>query len=74
MSSKQRRGMFARLKGRVSRPKELTDIKRQTGARTKPTADKRYKAMHPGKRVSKYGKVYYETRRDRSDKNKTKKI
>lgn len=32
--------------------------------------DKRYPALKPGKRKSKSGKVYYEDRRNRSDKNK----
>lgn len=31
--------------------------------------DKLRRAKHPGKRVSKAGKTYYETRRNRSDKH-----
>lgn len=36
--------------------------------------DKRLKAKHPGKRISKNGNVYYEYRANRSDKNRTKKL
>jgi hypothetical protein len=32
-------------------------------------ADKSRKALKPGKRISKTGKVYWETRRNRSDSN-----
>jgi len=36
--------------------------------------DKRYAALHPGKRRSKSGKTYYESRRNRADKNKRKRL
>ena len=37
-------------------------------------ADKKYKALHPGKRVSEDGNVYYEYRKNHSDKNRTKRL
>lgn len=39
----------------------------QTGKRKSPILDKKRRAMRPGKRRSKRGKIYYETRRNRSD-------
>lgn len=45
----------------------------QTGS-SNTKADKRYKAQHPGKRVSKKGKTYYEHRKNRSDRNITKRL
>ena len=46
--------------------KVLTRLKRQTGS-TNLLKDSRKKALPPGKRISKNGKVYYETRVDHSD-------
>jgi len=45
----------------------------RTKKRTKAQllADKRLKAKKPGKRVSESGEVYYESRENRSDKNRT---
>jgi len=40
---------------------------KQTGRRKSLRLDRMRKAKPPGKRVSKRGKVYYETRRNRSD-------
>lgn len=40
---------------------------RQIGI-TNKIKDMRLKAMHPGKRISKYGNVYYERRKNRTDK------
>jgi hypothetical protein len=42
-------------------------IYKQTGVRKSIKLDKKRKAKLPGKRVSKSGKIYYETRRNRSD-------
>lgn len=41
---------------------------KQTGKRKSLKLDRKYKAKPPGKRKSKSGKTYYETRRNRSDK------
>jgi len=45
----------------------------QTG-KTNMTKDKKYKAMTPGKRVSRFGNVYYEYRKNRSDKDPQNRI
>lgn len=37
------------------------------GSTSNPEADKKRKALKPGKRISRNGKVYYESRRNRSD-------
>lgn len=47
---------------RVLKQKGKTDIER----------DKARKALLPGKRISKTGKVYWETRKNRSDARKSK--
>ena len=39
----------------------------QTGSEKNPIKDERYKALKPGKRISKSGKIYYEYRANRSD-------
>ena len=41
---------------------------KQTGKRKSLKLDRKRKAKPVGKRVSKNGNVYYETRRNRSDK------
>jgi len=41
----------------------------QTGSEKSPKKDNKYKALLPGKRISKNGKVYYEYRANRSDIN-----
>ncbi len=46
--------------------KVLTKLKRQTGS-SNLIKDSRKKALPPGKRISKSGKVYWETRADHSD-------
>ena len=52
--------------------------KYQTGKQTKTgyIADRRRKpgAKHPGKRTSKSGKVYYERRVNRSDKDRRERV
>jgi len=50
-------------------PRTLRSVKYQTG-KSKTKADKPRKAMLPGKRLSKHNKVYWETRKNRSDKKK----
>ena len=46
---------------------------RQTGKSDK-AKDKKLTAKKPGKRISKSGKTYTERRRNRSDKNKKKRL
>jgi hypothetical protein len=47
--------------------KVLKIVKYQTGTRKSILKDKQRKALPPGKRRSKSGKTYWETRRNRSD-------
>lgn len=49
------------------KPKVIKRLE-QTGSRTDILRDLRRKALMPGKRISKTGKVYWETRRNRSDR------
>ena len=44
----------------------------QTGTRKSVAADRARKALLPGKRISKTGKIYFESRRNRSDRLKSK--
>jgi len=58
-----------RRKKRTGLPRTLRAVKYQTG-RSSTKADSPRKAMLPGKRISKSGKKYWETRKNRSDKRK----
>jgi len=49
------------------KPKVVYSKKRQTGKRIDLVADKKRKALSPGKRISKTGKTYYEYRKNRTD-------
>ena len=44
----------------------ITKSSQQIGKSIK-NIDKKWVALPPGKRISKYGKVYYERRKNRSD-------
>ena len=46
---------------------ETIKVLSQTGTRVSRKRDSGRKATYPGKRVSKTGKVYWETRRNRTD-------
>lgn len=48
------------------KPRALTRDTRQTGS-SDMARDKKRKALAPGKRISKNGKIYYENRKNRSD-------
>lgn len=48
-------------------------VVRQTG-KSVTRIDKKLRAKKPGRRVSKSGNVYFERRRNRSDKNPKKKL
>lgn len=58
--------------GKIVRKKRrrrvLKILKRQTGKRKSISADRKRKALAPGKRRSRTGKIYWETRKNRSDK------
>lgn len=62
--------------GENMQPKEVINIKRQSGHnRMKNTPyDAMVLALFPGKRVSKNGKEYWETRINRSDINKERRL
>jgi len=53
---------------------ETLRILEQTGKKPNLKVDKTRTAKLPGKRISKTGKVYWETRKNRSDKNPMSKI
>lgn len=50
------------------KPRVLKVVSRQTGSRKSISADRIRHAMLPGKRISRFGRVYWETRRNRSDR------
>ena len=52
---------------RTKKPKIVYIKNRQIGS-SDLKKDRKRKALPPGKRISKYGKVYYEYRKNRSDK------
>ncbi|HQP71636.1 MAG TPA: hypothetical protein PLP90_03090, partial [Methanoculleus sp.] len=52
--------------GRKPRGRVIAATNRQTG-RSNLTRDRQRKAMLPGKRRSASGRIYYETRKNRSD-------
>ena len=47
--------------------KTILKVLRQTGNRVSALRDRARKASMPGKRVSRAGKIYWETRKNRSD-------
>jgi hypothetical protein len=49
------------------KPHVVYATRHQTGTRISLEADRKRKAMPSGKRVSKNGKIYYESRRNRAD-------
>ena len=53
------------------KPKVISVYKYQTGTRKSVKVDRKRKALPPGKRMSKTGRKYTETRRNRSDKKGT---
>ena len=59
--------------GRRISPKVLRVIKHQTG-KTDIPVDRSVTALRPGKRLSKTGRVYWETRKNRSDVIPKKKL
>lgn len=48
-------------------PKVLRVIKHQTGKKPNIVVDKQHVALKAGKRISKTGHIYWETRKNRSD-------
>jgi len=61
-----RRARPGKRKGRRGRGRALKVVKYQTG-RSNIAIDRRYRALPPGKRRSRTGRIYWETRKNRSD-------
>lgn len=55
---------------RERKPGVIKKVGWQTGERISIDVDRERKAMSPGKRLSKSGRIYWETRRNRSDLKK----
>jgi len=76
-----RKGVKRSLKAKVAtklarakkKPVVLKRVKKQTGI-SNTVRDKVRKALPPGYRVSKTGRIYYESRRNRSDLSKRRKL
>ena len=51
---------------------QVVKVLKQTGKTPNLAIDKGRRALMPGKRTSKAGKTYWETRRNRSDQNPSK--
>jgi len=58
-----------KVRAHYRQPRVIKVSKTQIG-KSKTSYDKRKHALKPGKRISRTGKVYYERRRNRSDKGK----
>jgi len=58
--------MRKKTKSKRRHPRVIVVSKHQIGKSVRKI-DKRRKALKPGKRISKNGKVYYESRKNRSD-------
>jgi len=56
------------LKVRASRKPRVIKIGRHQTGSTTFKRDIKYKALKPGKRISKTGRIYYEYRKNRSDR------
>jgi len=71
--TRRTRQWVIRLPGKVllvrssRKPRVLRVVKRQTGSRKSIRLDRLRRALPPGKRISRSGIVYWETRRNRSD-------
>ena len=64
----------AKKKTAAKKRPRTTTRKPQTGKRSNRKRDKARKALPPGKRVSKTGSKYTETRRNRSDRDGRKRL
>ncbi|MEM4501551.1 MAG: hypothetical protein QW512_05410 [Thermofilaceae archaeon] len=64
---KKKKAKKKKKKWKYSKPKVLKIVNYQTGKRSSLKLDRKRKALPPGKRRSKSGKIYWETRRNRTD-------
>lgn len=75
--TKKRRGLLKAVKSAVRKQRKRATTRkkllRQIG-KSNIKRDKLFVAKKPGKRVSASGNVYYERRRNRSDKNRRKRL
>lgn len=71
-NAKQRKAVMAKMK----KGKTIDNVNYLNPAdhRNDWRKDKQLKALHPGKRISKNGNVYYEYRRNRADLNRKKRL
>jgi hypothetical protein len=60
------------LIGFKNQRRNLRVLKQTAKSKTDVKIDSKRKALMPGKRISKSGKVYWETRANRSDKKNSK--
>ena len=67
MITKTKKGYVSSIQKESSAGKTIK-VLAQTGSRKSLIRDKSRKAQLPGKRISKSGKIYWETRKNRSDK------
>jgi hypothetical protein len=67
--SKRKHHKLKKLKTLRFRGRVIKIYKTQIGT-SKTSYDKKRHALKPGKRISRTGKVYYERRKNRSDKGK----
>jgi len=65
---KNRRG---KTRGKSGLPRTIVPARHQTGTAKNAYLDSKRRALKPGKRISKSGKVYYEYRANRSDLGRT---
>lgn len=72
MPKKKKAKKTKKKKWKYSKPKVLKIVNYQTGKRKSLRIDRKRKALPPGKRRSKSGKIYWETRRNRTDLKKRK--
>jgi hypothetical protein len=70
MGGKKKRAKSSRKSKRLKLPRVIKKVNYQTGKRKSIKMDRAKKALPPGKRISKSGKMYWETRRNRSDLKK----
>ena len=66
--SKKKKAEHKRTKKKkLKGPRVIKVVNYQSGKRASLKADRKRKALKPGKRISRTGKIYWETRRNRSD-------
>jgi len=67
-TAKRRKTAKRKTTRRYAKPVILKVIGKQSGVRKSISRDRQRKALPPGKRRSRTGRIYWETRKNRSDK------